>query len=289
MRRFVMYPISSRKFFLFLIVLTAVFGMNQLFCVNQLQAELVEHDFVPASGDALLLEDTDTGMVWLDLTATTNMSYSEASALLSSGGPTTGVTPVTVGAGEFRYATEDEIANLWRSVPIPEPYDGTTTSDKYAPVGDLMSLIGVLQENNYVRFTFALYGDGTYQAQLKQLKFNGKGEAQLGVHQYTGYIRGSYLVKTPSGFIDDFIEDIMSLVVAGILNPGQANGLIKPLENAQKSLAKDHVDAACYQLQDFIDEVYEKMNDGNGPLPLEIGESLIDDANGIMDAIGCNL
>lgn len=81
----------------------------------------------------------------------------------------------------------------------------------------------------------------------------------------------------------------MSLVVAGILNPGQANGLIKPLENAQESLSNDHVDAACSQLQDFIDEVYNKIDDGNGPLPLEIGESLIDNANGIMDAIGCNL
>ena len=112
----------------------------------------------------------------------------------------------------------------------------------------------------------------------------------MGIPKYAGYIRESYLVKTPSGVIDDSIEDILALVDEGILKPGQANGIIKPFENAQRSLAKkkDHTNAACFQLQDFIDEVYNKMDDGNGPLPIEIGESFIDRANGIMDAIGCN-
>ena len=72
----------------------------------------------------------------------------------------------------------------------------------------------------------------------------------------------------------------------GLLKPGQANGLINPLGNAIDSLGAGHVDAACSQIQDFIDEVYEKIADG--ALIEDAGEWLIETADEIMYLIGCN-
>ena len=44
----------------------------------------------------------------------------------------------------------------------------------------------------------------------------------------------------------------------GVLKPGQANGLMRPLQNALRSLEKEKQDAACSQLKDFINEVISK-------------------------------
>lgn len=270
---------------LFLIVLMTVF------CVSQVQADLVEN--------GLFLVDTDTDLVWLDLTATSNMSYADVSTILSNGGTTTGTTPVTMTAGEFRYATEDEVHDLWINAGIPEPYDGVPTVDKYDPVRDLQYKIGQLYVQSYVSHSWALYGDGTNQAHLTQKKSwdprQGGAELPFG-SLWDYYNRASYLVATttPSGLIiyqQGLINDIIDgqigfLVELGLLKPGQANGLINPLGNAIDSLGAGHVDAACSQIQDFIDEVYEKIADG--ALIEDAGEWLIETADEIMYLIGCN-
>jgi hypothetical protein len=86
--------------------------------------------------------------------------------------------------------------------------------------------------------------------------------------------------------VSQCIRDVQDLVDEGALEPGQANGLIRPLENAIRSLEKGKANAACSQLQDFVDEVNDKINDD--ALSLEEGQSLIDAANNIRDIIGCN-
>ena len=283
MRNFVMKKCTL----LFLTVLMAVF------CVSPVQADLLEN--------GLFLVDTDTDLVWLDLTATSNMSYAAVSTILSNGGTTTGTTPVTVGAGEFRYATEAEVHDLWINAGIPEPYESGYTVGKYYPVRSLMNKIGVVYDSPYgtVSYSWALYGDGTNQAHLTQKKaWNPRqGGAELPFDTLWDYYnRASYLVATttPPGLIiyqQELINDIIDgqigmLVEFGYLKPGQANGLIKPLGNAIESLGAGHVDAACSQTQDFIDGVYEKIADG--ALIEDAGEWLIDAAEEIMYLIGCN-
>ena len=53
-------------------------------------------------GDGLLTRDAATGLEWLDLTATTNMSVEEVRANLQKGGQFEG----------FEYATADQVADL---------------------------------------------------------------------------------------------------------------------------------------------------------------------------------
>ena len=53
-----------------------------------------------------------------------------------------------------------------------------------------------------------------------------------------------------------------------------------------ESLEKGKTNPACSQLQDFVDKVNDKISDG--VLSLEEGQALIDAANNIRAAIGCN-
>ena len=71
----------------------------------------------------------------------------------------------------------------------------------------------------------------------------------------------------------------------GSLKRGQANGLIRPLRNALRSLGKGHIAAACSQLQDFIVEVNQKVVDG--ALGQADADLLIAAASGIRSDLGC--
>ncbi len=82
-------------------------------------------------------------------------------------------------------------------------------------------------------------------------------------------------------------RELMDLVDEGTLKPSQANGLIRPLENAYRSLQRGKTNPACSQLQDFVDAVNDKISDG--VLSPEEGQPLIDAATDARDALGCNL
>ena len=94
-----------------------------------------------------------------------------------------------------------------------------------------------------------------------------------------------FLHLIESAAIDSLRADIQALAADGTLKAGQANGLIRPLDNALSSLEVGHFDDACNQLQDFIDKVYEKT-----PVPLdeETAAGLIADAQAIRSSLGCN-
>ena len=64
---------------------------------SEANSAIVEADW-QAVNDGLLTEDTSTGLKWLDLTETANMSFNDVSALLGAGGTFDG----------FRYATSAE-------------------------------------------------------------------------------------------------------------------------------------------------------------------------------------
>jgi hypothetical protein len=89
----------------------------------------------------------------------------------------------------------------------------------------------------------------------------------------------------PEEQIQDLASTVTGLVTTGTLKPGQANGLVRPLENALRSLEDGLVSAACAQLADFQAEVARKVADG--ALSAAEGDALIAEAEGIRAAIGC--
>ena len=95
----------------------------------------------------------------------------------------------------------------------------------------------------------------------------------------------------PALLPDEQAEVIISvvddLVDHGVLKSGHGRGLVKPLDNALRSLDKGNTDAACSQIQDFIDEVILKVDGGDGPLPVEDGEDLIGGAEQILYDLDC--
>jgi len=93
------------------------------------------------------------------------------------------------------------------------------------------------------------------------------------------------LVPAPEEKIEALIAAVEALQTAGILNKGQAQGIIRPLENALRSLDNGKLLPACSQLFDFILGVGELIDDGI--LSLMQGQPLIDQAELCRQALGC--
>jgi len=98
-------------------------------------ADLLEQDLF-SSGDGLITFDEDTELEWLDLTATTNLSFEDVIA--GAGGFTT-----TLG---FRYATLSEVKDLFVAAGIDDVLGTPTSNDGdslFENLTDLQSLIGI--------------------------------------------------------------------------------------------------------------------------------------------------
>jgi len=113
-------------------------------------------------------------------------------------------------------------------------------------------------------------------------------------YQYTEYgsftnrIIGPHAItllgdEDPVEATSDLVDDVEQLVEDGALKPGQANGLIRVLENALRSLDEDRPEDACNQLADFIVEVEAKVP----PLTEAQASELIASAAAIRDMLGC--
>jgi hypothetical protein len=90
---------------------------------------------------------------------------------------------------------------------------------------------------------------------------------------------------TPTERIQSVIASINGLVANSTLRSGQANGLIRPLQNALRSLAAGHPESACSQVSDFEAGVQQKILDG--VLSASDGQALIDAAEVIRRDLGC--
>jgi hypothetical protein len=108
----------------------AVFIAALLLAAGPSRAALIEADWL-AAGDGLLTVDPDTGLQWLDWTASTNLSVDQVMAQLGSGGTFDG----------FRYATEAEVTQLYVDAGIPDA-PGITAAN-LIPVQELLALVGV--------------------------------------------------------------------------------------------------------------------------------------------------
>jgi pullulanase-type alpha-1,6-glucosidase len=90
--------------------------------------------------------------------------------------------------------------------------------------------------------------------------------------------------RAPGEQIDLIIDQVEDLADAGALNGGQANSLIRKLENAQDSLDRGRVNVAINQLNAFINEVMSLVADG--VLDPEEGQPLIDAARNVINDLG---
>lgn len=108
------------------VLLTAACGACLLMSSSITRAALVEVDLF-FSGDAMITRDTDTGLDWLDLTATVGHSINDV--LDGYGG--------YINSG-FRYATIAEVAKVFENAGITA--DGNVQANEYAAVGSLIDL-----------------------------------------------------------------------------------------------------------------------------------------------------
>ena len=83
--------------------------------------------------------------------------------------------------------------------------------------------------------------------------------------------------------IDNLKADVYALSDAGTLNKGQTNSLIKKLNGAIQKFNRGQPEETLIRLYSFIDEVGGLV--GDGVLTVEQGQSLIDKAQMIIDAI----
>jgi uncharacterized repeat protein (TIGR01451 family) len=93
------------------------------------------------------------------------------------------------------------------------------------------------------------------------------------------------VLPLPQQQIQDLINEVNALHNTGTLNQGQTNSLIAKLNASIDSLNHGQQNAACNQLQAFINKVIDLIN--AGVLTTTEGQSLIDFATLIRNQIGC--
>ena len=96
---------------------------------GDIRADITSRD--SAYGPDTLTLDSDTGLLWLDVTLSTAYSYNEILTELLPGGAFEG----------FRLATRDEVAILWEHAGITVP--SGFIADNYAPIRNLMEYVGI--------------------------------------------------------------------------------------------------------------------------------------------------
>jgi hypothetical protein len=114
-------------------------------------AQLSHVDLVPRSGDAKITFDAATGLYWLDLTETVNLSVPDIGG--GSGG--------WIASG-WRYATPTEICNLFAhyALAVQDCGSASATSAPGDHVGGLQQFVGVTAENGLNRTSAGFYDDG---------------------------------------------------------------------------------------------------------------------------------
>ena len=104
---------------------TTVCAIALLCGADRLYGDLIVVDD-PQYGASSILQDTSTGLEWLNLNKTSNLSYNTVFSNLGPGGMFEG----------FRYANLDDIGTLFADANIPD-IDQTTTAN-FQPVSDFM-------------------------------------------------------------------------------------------------------------------------------------------------------
>ncbi|MEW8000470.1 MAG: PEP-CTERM sorting domain-containing protein [Candidatus Thiodiazotropha endolucinida] len=101
------------------------------------KGSLVEVDYL-TSGDKLLTKDLNTGLYWLDLNQTTNISYQDMLFSLEPGGLFDG----------FRYASVADVNQLQESAGLFSGLFFTANPYYRQRIEDLISKVGITRENS---------------------------------------------------------------------------------------------------------------------------------------------
>jgi len=88
------------------------------------------------------------------------------------------------------------------------------------------------------------------------------------------------LPRDPTAQIDVIIDAIEDLLADGAVNSGQANSLIRKLENVQSRIASGRIEPAINQLNAFVNEVSDFV--ATGVLSMAQGDALIAAANNVI-------
>lgn len=106
----------------------------------------VSHAMLMSHGDGSLTVDTATGMHWLDIDHSTNLSYKEMRIEMLSGGLFDG----------FRYATREEVQALFLNSGIVDI--NASSAGNVQPALDLMALLGFTSSSRGINEIFGLTG-----------------------------------------------------------------------------------------------------------------------------------
>jgi hypothetical protein len=121
-------------------------------CVSLVALLPVKADLLPQDnarfGVTSLTLDTRTGLAWLDLPLTAGLSYQQVITSTQPGGAFDG----------FRYATSQEVLDLYASAGIPSPGDYPESSPVTQSILSLISLVGATSSQDGRPETFGISG-----------------------------------------------------------------------------------------------------------------------------------
>lgn len=118
----------------------------------------------PVFGMDAITRDSDTGYEWLDVPLSDNLDYTYVSGQFGAGGAFEG----------FRYATIDEVVELWMNAGIPDINVGSTVAN-VTPVQDAINLLGTPPSQGLAGRTSTLGGVGRYYGALGLVTSNQQG------------------------------------------------------------------------------------------------------------------
>ena len=95
-------------------------------------AVLIERDW-QTPGDALLTYDTVTGKEWLDVPATSDLSYNQVAALMAPGAI----------YESFAFATEQQVLSFFHSAGLLDFYDSTSAPQEVQKIKNFLTYWGV--------------------------------------------------------------------------------------------------------------------------------------------------
>jgi len=114
-------------------------GLFLVAAVGLAHAALIERDLFTL-GDGLITSDTDTGLYWLDLTVTKNLSYNEVLNEISPGGS----------LEAFSYATDADLDRLQVSAGLPSGLFTSSFSMFRNNMGALIDMVGATNSSTSI-------------------------------------------------------------------------------------------------------------------------------------------
>ena len=149
----------------FAAAITLAFGIAS----NAVAAPPLEKLDWKASGDGLILHDTNTDLKWLNITQTFNRSVND---LMGQFFGNTSILPLTGAFSDFRYATKSEVAQLYADFGIVT-IDNTFSTANWTGANVAFQALGISGTNFTVTVQEALSIDSPGVANAPEIVMDG--------------------------------------------------------------------------------------------------------------------